>query len=216
MKRALFIASWVVASIIATSVAMAAVSSVTDNVTDSPSATLATGSFDDDTSSTTTPDDEGTSTTTPDDEGTSTTLPEDDGTSTTSTTLPDDDDDDDDGGTTTSTTIPDDDDDDDDTTTTSVAPVPTETVTYQLVGGWVRVTIGQGFVRLEGAAPNPGFSMRLEADEGDEVRVRFESDDHRSEFEAKWDGGELEIELDEKPEGESDDGDSHDDSHDDD
>ena len=205
MKRALFIASWVVASIIATSVAMAAVSSVTDNVTDSPSATLATGSFDDDTSSTTTPDDG----------GTSTTLPEDDGTSTTSTTLPDDDDDDDDG-TTTSTTIPDDDDDDDDTTTTSVAPTPTETVTYQLVGGWVRVTIGQGFVRLEGAAPNPGFSMRLEADEGDEVRVRFESDDHRSEFEARWDDGELEIELDEKPEGESDDGDSHDDSHDDD
>ncbi len=175
MKRALFIASWVVASIIATSVAMAAVSSVTANVTDSPSATLAGDSFDDDT--------------------------------TTSTTIPDDDDDDD---TTTSTTIPGED-DDDTTTSTTAAPIPTETVTYQLVGGWVRVTVGQGFVDLEGAAPSPGFSMKLESESGTEVRVRFESNDHRSEFEAKWEGGELEIEIEEK----SGDDDSSDDSHDD-
>ncbi len=84
-------------------------------------------------------------------------------------------------------------------------------MTYQLVGGWVRVTVGQGFVDLEGAAPSPGFSMKLESESGTEVRVRFESNDHRSEFEAKWEGGELEIEIEEK----SGDDDSSDDSHDD-
>jgi hypothetical protein len=196
MKRALFISSWVLASVVATSMALAAVGSVTNDITDSPGATLAGP---DTTTSSTTSVDGSTTTSTSEAPGstTSTTV----GQGTTSTTIPDDDDDDDTTSTTTST-IP----DDDTTTSTTAPPVVTETRTYQLQGGWVKVDIGEGFVDLVGAAPAPGFSMDAEHTENDGVRVKFESEDHKSELEVRWNDGKLIIEIDEEPEGdESDD-----------
>ena len=52
--------------------------------------------------------------------------------------------------------------------------------TYRLVGGLVRVNIAPGTLELDAAVPNAGFSMQIEKNEQDRIRVRFESSNHRS------------------------------------
>jgi hypothetical protein len=50
------------------------------------------------------------------------------------------------------------------------------------------------------AIPQPGFSTELEEDGPDQVRVKFESDSHSSEFRARWEGGELRVTAQEEAE----------------
>ena len=84
-------------------------------------------------------------------------------------------------------------------TTEEPAPEPTETATYNLVGGWVQIAYGPGIVELVGAAPNSGFSIEIKESGPDRVEVEFESDDHESKFRADETAGgtpELRIEED--------------------
>lgn len=95
------------------------------------------------------------------------------------------------------------------TTTTTVPPTtttPPESRRYDLIGGSVVALIGDGTVSLQSAVPAPGFSVEAKATGPDEVEVEFRSDEHRSKFKADWEDGELRIDIDEKNEGEDDDG----------
>ena len=188
MKRALIIALWVVTSLAAISTTLAAVGGVTASVTAQPGATLATSSTSTTPGSTSTTilgsttstTLNGTTTTSLAPGSTTTEVPG----STTTTTIP---------GSTTSTTIP------RSTTTTTIVVVTPETITYQLIGGWVRVNVGQGTLELDAAGPNPGFSMDIEKDETKRIRVRFESNDQRSELDVRWNDGRFEVDIDEDP-----------------
>ena len=91
-------------------------------------------------------------------------------------------------------------------TTTTTAPPPTtttvpspEVTAHQLTGGKVVISASPGVVNLVSWTPKPGFSGEVEKSGPDEVRVRFESDNHESEFEAEWDDGRLVISKDENP-----------------
>ncbi len=84
------------------------------------------------------------------------------------------------------------------TTTSAPAPAPAPAPqAYSLVGGRVVVVAEAGQVRLVSASPNPGFSMEVAASGPDEVRVRFDGEDHRSELRARWQGGRLDVDIDE-------------------
>ena len=81
-------------------------------------------------------------------------------------------------------------------TTRPAGPVPTsppapaaETRTYNLVGGSVTLRFSPSGVSVVWADPNPGFRAEIDNRSDGGVRVRFESDSHRSEVEAWWDGG---------------------------
>ncbi len=79
------------------------------------------------------------------------------------------------------------------TTTTTTEPPQTETASYQLVGGSVTISYSPGAVSLVSAIPQPGFSTDVKHAGPDEVRIRFESDDHASDFRAEWEDAELKI-----------------------
>ena len=81
--------------------------------------------------------------------------------------------------------------------TTTSAPPETLTSSYQVVGGTVTISYSPGVVNFVSAIPQPGFSTDLRDTGPDRVRVRFESEDHVSEFRAEWEGGELRITKDE-------------------
>ena len=102
-------------------------------------------------------------------------------------------------------------------TTTTTAPPPTTTTTpptttvpiayptYDLVGGTVVLSIGDGEVNLVSATPRPGFSVDYEHTGPEEVEVRFVSSDHKSKLEADVENGELRVDIDEEPHDEDDD-----------
>lgn len=191
---------WVVATLVATTVALAAVRSVAGQVVDEPGSPLLVA-----TSSGVLGD--GTTTTAAATTTTSRTPPTvvpDDGLIVTSISQSNDGDDSEQGvssgtnpttappsGSTTTTTAA------SAPTTTTQAPAESQTKTYQLVGGWVRITYGQGVVTLSGAGPNAGYSMDVEHDGPEEVKVEFRKDELRSEFKAEWSDGELDVEIDE-------------------
>ncbi len=218
VRRISVIVVWVLATMVATAVALAAVGSVAGQVIDSPASPLleatttslvaaaasststsgvpieieAVDPISIPTTSSPAVDDTSTSaapsttsapvstTQAPGGGGTSTTVPPDDGTTT--------------------TTVPDDDDDHESSTSTTQAPAASQTATYQLIGGWVRITYGSGSVTLDGAGPNSGFTMSIDSSGPGEVDVDFRNDDHRSEFKAEWEGGELKVDIDEEAE----------------
>ncbi|MGA9598442.1 MAG: hypothetical protein WBV06_19965 [Acidimicrobiia bacterium] len=97
--------------------------------------------------------------------------------------------------TTTTTTTP--------TTTTPTTTTPTtttatsQTTSYELSGGVVTISYSPGVVEFVSAIPQPGFSTDIRNSGPEEVRVRFESPTHTSEFRARWNGGQLEITKDE-------------------
>ncbi|MDH5372580.1 MAG: hypothetical protein OEX97_06520 [Acidimicrobiia bacterium] len=62
-----------------------------------------------------------------------------------------------------------------------------------MVGGVVTISYSPGVVTFISAIPQPGFSADLSDKGPDEVRVRFESATHTSDFRAEWDGNELKI-----------------------
>jgi len=70
----------------------------------------------------------------------------------------------------------------------------------------VTISYSPGVVKLVGASPNiaGGFSAEVKDSGPDEVEVVFESDDHESEFSAKWEDGKLEISKDENSGGDDD------------
>ena len=74
------------------------------------------------------------------------------------------------------------------TTTTQVPAAPTRQ-TYDLVGGTVSVDVGDGTVVLVGASPKSGFSVRVENAGPQRVEVRFENDEHVSQFSGRFSGG---------------------------
>ena len=76
-------------------------------------------------------------------------------------------------------------------TSTSTAPPSgaTETRTYNLVGGSATLRFSPSGVTVVLADPKPGFSADVDEGSGGRVRIRFESDSHRSQVEAWWDGG---------------------------
>jgi cytoskeletal protein RodZ len=85
------------------------------------------------------------------------------------------------------------------TTTTLAAPAttasvaaPTETRTYALVGGTATLRFSPQGVTVVTATPNPGFSVDVEPEHGNGVKVEFESDAHESRVDGWWDGGPVE------------------------
>ena len=77
-------------------------------------------------------------------------------------------------------------------TTTSVAP-PTQISSYTLIGGVVTISHSLGVVAFVSAIPQPGYSTDRREIGPEEVRIRFESEGHTSNFRAHWSGGELEV-----------------------
>jgi len=55
--------------------------------------------------------------------------------------------------------------------------------------------MGNGTVELDGAAPAMGFTLEIEDNGPDRVKVRFRSDDHDSRLEARWRGGDLVVDI---------------------
>lgn len=77
-------------------------------------------------------------------------------------------------------------------TTTTAAP-QTVTSTYTLDGGVVTISYSPGVVNLVSAIPQPGYSTDPRETGPTKVRIRFESEEHTSDFRAEWEGGELRI-----------------------
>jgi hypothetical protein len=72
----------------------------------------------------------------------------------------------------------------------SSAPAPGEvTRTYNLVGGSATLRFSPSGVTVLWADPRAGFRVEVDNRSDGGVRVRFESETHRSELEAWWDGG---------------------------
>lgn len=92
------------------------------------------------------------------------------------------------------------------TTSTTSAPAPVTTVTtvpaagtlstHTVAGGTVTIRSSPGVVSFVSAIPKPGFTTELRDTGPERVRVRFSQAEHKSEFEATWENGELEISLD--------------------
>ena len=70
------------------------------------------------------------------------------------------------------------------------APPTTSSRTFQLVGGTATFTCTGNTISLDSAVPAAGFSVETENEDGG-VRVRFESDSHRSEIRAGCSGGHV-------------------------
>lgn len=97
------------------------------------------------------------------------------------------------------------------TTPTTTAPVPTvvptttvpapatETRTYNLVGGTAALRFSPSGVTVVFANPAPGFSVEVEPEHGNGVKVEFESESHESRVDGWWDGGPVDR-VDERPE----------------
>ena len=83
--------------------------------------------------------------------------------------------------------------DDDD----QVPPIAPFSKTYTTNGGSVTVTFDGSTLSLSGVTPAPGFVIERQEARGDRVRVRFESDDNRSEIEVGFHDGELREEVEE-------------------
>ena len=85
------------------------------------------------------------------------------------------------------------------TSTTAKAQWSTRTITTN--GGTVVVSYRPGEVILETAVPRPGFETEIDKQGPPVVEVEFDSSNLRVDIKAEWDNGELEIEVDEEPQG---------------
>lgn len=70
------------------------------------------------------------------------------------------------------------------------APPTASSRTFQLVGGTATFTCTGNTISLDSAVPAAGFSVETENEDGG-IRVRFESDSHRSEIRAGCSGGQV-------------------------
>jgi hypothetical protein len=80
------------------------------------------------------------------------------------------------------------------TTPTDPRPVMGET-TYQLIGGWVRLTHMNGVVKLDAAGPVSGFTMLITSAGPDRVNIAFRGNDHLSRLKAEWRPDGLDVEV---------------------
>jgi hypothetical protein len=74
------------------------------------------------------------------------------------------------------------------TTAPAAAPQPT-TRTYNLVGGSVSLKFSSSGVTVNWANPNAGYGVSVEPEDGNGVKVEFESDSHRSRVDGWWANG---------------------------
>jgi hypothetical protein len=72
------------------------------------------------------------------------------------------------------------------------APATTSSRTFDLVGGTVTFMCTGNTISLTTSSPNAGFSMETETEEN-EIKVRFESDTHRSEIRATCVAGQVQA-----------------------
>ena len=96
------------------------------------------------------------------------------------------------------------------TTTTTTTPPPTTTTTtapaaalqtYDTLGGSVTLLVGNGTVSLATAVPKPGYSAEeKERDDPSKVVVEFESENHESKLEARWEDGVVTVDISEESE----------------
>lgn len=85
------------------------------------------------------------------------------------------------------------------TTTTTRPAAPSETRTYNLVGGTATLRFSESGVKVVVASPNAGFSVEVEPTHDNGVKVEFRSERHRSRVAGWWDGGARdEVEEDEE------------------
>jgi hypothetical protein len=78
--------------------------------------------------------------------------------------------------------------------TTATGPAVPEDVlsSYEGIGGSITVRLSGGTVTLASApTPSPGFTVRVDDDGPDRVRVRFERDDERTEIRVELEDGRL-------------------------
>ena len=180
-RRLILIAAWLGATFIAVVVASVAVGAVRGEVTDQPRSAspffvesvdeaAAEGDPTTSTSSTTTTQPEPTTTTTTQPEPT-----------TTPPTQPE--------PTTTTSTQP------ESTTTTTTLAEPLRLPPYQTAGGTVTIEVLDPYVWLVGAVPNVGFTADVEHGGPEKVEVEFEAEDANSEFHARWEAGQLIIDI---------------------
>lgn len=78
---------------------------------------------------------------------------------------------------------------DDSAPPTTQAPQPATVRTYTLIGGTATLRFSQGGVTVQDATPQPGYSVEIEAEQGNGVKVEFRSDAHRSQVAGWWDNG---------------------------
>lgn len=71
----------------------------------------------------------------------------------------------------------------------SSPPPPSETRTYNVVGGSAALKFASTGVTVLWATPNSGFEVSVEPENVNGVRVEFESDEHRSRVDGWWDNG---------------------------
>lgn len=76
--------------------------------------------------------------------------------------------------------------------TTGPVDAPAETRSYALVGGTATLRFSPQGVTVVTATPNPGFSVDVEPEHGNGVKVEFESEAHESRVDGWWDGGPVE------------------------
>ncbi len=71
----------------------------------------------------------------------------------------------------------------------SVSPSASQVRSYALVGGSATLRYEPGRVTVVSAEPAQGFTVEVEGNGTAEVRVEFDSDDHRSRLRGSWEGG---------------------------
>ena len=83
----------------------------------------------------------------------------------------------------------------------SAAPTaarPTEVIPYSSAGGSIEVEVSPSGLRLVGQPePAPGYTVEVEDDRPDRVRVRFESGDRRSRITVELVDGQPEPQIEE-------------------
>lgn len=84
--------------------------------------------------------------------------------------------------------------------TTTTTAVGSDVSTHQLIGGQVTMSASNGEVHLVAAVPAGGFSAEIEDAGPAELKVEFESSDHHSTFRARWENGQLDIDIREEEE----------------
>lgn len=77
---------------------------------------------------------------------------------------------------------------------------------YALVGGTATLRFEPGRVSVVAAEPAQGFTVKVEGNGTDEVRVEFENDEHRSRVDGWWEDGPRD-QVDEDGRDDGDDGD---------
>lgn len=171
--------AWLAATVVAVVIATAAVGSVRSQVTDSPSALTSAeaGALIVEPATTTTVASGSTLVTTTTPPTTADSVPH---PSATTSVAP--------NGTTSTTS----------TTSTTAATTVSYSKSFETEAGSVRVTVDGGSVTFAGAFPQPGWSVELEDNGPERVKVHFEENDGGGEIEIsiRLDDGELKVSVD--------------------